>query len=47
MVHDLNVDVPMAYAYADVYIIDDDVPIGKGYYSTQNVYLFICILPMM
>ena len=24
LVHDLNVDVPMAYAYADVNIIDDD-----------------------
>ena len=24
LVHDLNVDVPMAYAYADVHIIDDD-----------------------
>ena len=24
LVHDLNVDVPMAYAYAQVQIIDDD-----------------------
>jgi hypothetical protein len=29
LVHDLNVDVPMAYAHADVNIIDDDVPAGK------------------
>ena len=29
LVHDLNVDVPMAYARADVNIIDDDVPEGK------------------
>lgn len=24
LVHDLNVDVPMAYAYANIHIIDDD-----------------------
>jgi hypothetical protein len=29
LVHDLNVDVPMAYARADVNIIDDDIPAGK------------------
>ena len=29
LVHDLNVDVPMAYARADVNITDDDVPKGK------------------
>ena len=29
LVNDLNVDVPMAYARADVNIIDDDIPEGK------------------
>ena len=30
LVHDLNVDVPLAYAYAEVQIIDDD-----GIYVTK------------
>ena len=30
LVHDLNVDVPMAYAYADVHIIDDDGNYSMG-----------------
>ena len=33
LVHDLNVDVPMAYAYADVHIIDDD---GNNYSTGSN-----------
>ena len=35
LVHDLNVDIPMAYARADVNIIDDDVPEGKQLATPQ------------
>lgn len=36
LVNDLNVDVPMADAYAEIYIIDNDVVIPIGKYICDN-----------